>query len=75
MTIRDASVPDQLGDEYGAAIGSVMDARKRYEAVCAAQGSDSWAAQQAHDYLLREMEHRNRMREKHDAAAGEGAER
>jgi len=62
---------DQLSDEYGAAIGSVMDARKRYEAACAAQGSDSWAAQQAHEYLVREVDHRNDMRQRHDAAVRE----
>ena len=62
---------DELSDEYGAAIGSVMDARKRYEVTCAAQGSDSWAAQQAQDYLRREIEHRNEMRDRHDATAGE----
>lgn len=60
---------EPMNDEYGAAIGSVMAARKQYETTCAAQGSDSWAAQQAHDYLLRETEHRNEMRVRHDAAA------
>ncbi len=62
---------NQASDEYGAAIGTVMAARKQYESACAVQGSDSWAAQQAHDYLLREVEHRNEMRKCYDAAAGE----
>lgn len=62
---------DQLSDEYGAAIGSVMAARKRYEAACAAHGPASWAAQQAHEYLVREVDHRNKMRQQHDAAVRE----
>lgn len=64
-------VNDALSDEYGAAIGSVMHARKQYETACATHGSDSWTAQQAHDHLQREVEHRNEMRERHDAAAGD----
>lgn len=60
---------DQLSNEYGAAIGSVFDARKRYDAACEAQGSDSWAAQQAHEYLEREIDHRNQLREQYDAAS------
>jgi hypothetical protein len=62
---------NELSDAYGAAIGSVFEARKQYETACADQGSDSWAAQQAHEYLAREIEHRNQMRVRHDAAAGE----
>ena len=56
-------------DEYGAAIGSVFAARSRYEALCAAQGAESWAAKQAHDYLEREIAHRNKLRRQHDEAA------
>lgn len=55
-------------DEYGEAIGSVMAARKAYETVCAAQGKDSWAAQQALEYLSREIAHRNEVRQRHDEA-------
>lgn len=55
-------------DEYGAAIGSVMEARRQYEAACTAQGADSWAARQASEYLAREIEHRDEMRVRHDAA-------
>lgn len=59
---------EQPGDEYGASIGSVMKARKQYEEACAAQGPASWAAEQAHAYLAREIEHRNEMRQRHDEA-------
>ncbi len=55
-------------DEYGAAIGSVMEARRQYEAACSSQGEDSWAARQAGEYLAREIEHRDEMRTRHDAA-------
>jgi hypothetical protein len=59
---------DSVDDEYGASIGSVMQARRQYEDACAAQGEDSWAARQAHEYLSREIEHRDAMRARHDAA-------
>ena len=62
---------EDLYREYGAAIGAVMDARKQYEVTCAAQGSQSWAAEQAHDYLEREIGHRDQMRERYDAASKE----
>lgn len=60
-----------MGDEYVAATGSVMAARKQYDDACTAQGAESWAAQQAHDYLQREIDHRNVMRERYDAAGSE----
>lgn len=56
-------------DEYGAAIGSVFEARSRYETVCVSQGADSWAAQQALEYLEREIAHRNELRRRHDEVA------
>ena len=55
-------------DEYGAAIGSVMEARRRYKMACEAQGEDSLAAHQASEYLAREIKHRDEMRARHDAA-------
>lgn len=71
----ESGMNDQAGDEYSAAVGSVMDARKKYESTCEAQGADSWAAQQAHDYLEREIDHRNEMRRRHDEAAYRKVER
>lgn len=65
---RKKQMTETVDDEYGAAIGSVMQARRQYEAACAAQGADSWAARQAHEYLTREIEHRDAMRARHDAA-------
>jgi hypothetical protein len=59
---------DTTDDEYGASIGSVMQARRKYEAACTSQGEDSWAARQAQEYLSREIEHRDAMRARHDAA-------
>ena len=59
---------DEMIDEYGASIGSVMAARKDYETICAAEGADSHAAQQAHEHLSRQLQHRETMRERHDAA-------
>lgn len=59
---------DTLDDEYGASIGSVMRARRQYEEACASQGEDSRAARQAQEYLSREIEHRDAMRTRHDAA-------
>lgn len=60
-----------MGEEYLAATGSVMAARKEYDDACTAQGAESWAAQQAHEYLKREIEHRDKMRERYDAAGSE----
>lgn len=59
---------DTGDDEYGAAIGSVMQARRQYETACSSQGVDSWAARQASEYLTREIKHRDEMRARHDAA-------
>lgn len=59
-------------DEYGASVGSVMAARKEYETVCAAEGSDSKAAQQAHDFLTQQLQHRQAMRERYDATPPKG---
>lgn len=63
---------DGTNDEYGASVGSVMAARKEYENVCAAEGADSEAARQAHDFLKQQLEHRQTMRELHDAAPPKG---
>ena len=55
-------------DEYNEAVGAVMAARRQYEAMCDGQGAESWAAEQARDYLQRQIEHRDEMRKRHDAA-------
>ncbi len=65
----------QSSDEYGAAIGSVMEARKQYDAACAEQGPDSWAAQQAQESLTHKIAHRTEMRELHDAAGSSRSDR
>lgn len=59
---------ERLNDDYGEAIGSVMRARRAYDSACTTQGTDSWAARQALEYLSREIEHRDAMRVQHDAA-------
>lgn len=59
---------DRHGDEYNDSVGSVMQARKQYEAACANQGTDSWAAEQAKEYLDRQIVHRDEMRIRHDEA-------
>lgn len=61
---------DRTGDEYNDSVGSVMRARKSYEAACAVQGADSWAAEQAKEYLDRQVAHRDEMRLRHDEAEG-----
>lgn len=53
-------------DEYNASVGAVMQARKEYDAACADFGADSWRAEQAKEYLDRQVEHRNEMRVIHD---------
>ena len=60
---------NELYAEYNAAIGSLMRARKQYADACENQGAESWAAEQAEEYLTREVEHRDRLRERYDAAA------
>lgn len=60
---------DELYLEYNAAIGALMSARKQYADACDHQGADSWAAEQAQEYLTREVEHRDQVRERYDAAA------
>ena len=60
---------EELYAEYNAAIGSVMMARKWLADACENQGSESWAAAQAREYLAREIEHRDRVRKRYDAAA------
>ena len=55
--------------EYNDAIGSLMAARKQYADACESQGVESWAAEQAQEYLTREVEHRDQVRERYDAAA------
>lgn len=63
---------NEMIDEYGASVGSVMAARKEYETVCAAEGSDSDAARQAHNFLAQQVQHREAMRVRHDAAPPRG---
>jgi hypothetical protein len=60
---------DELYAHYNAAIGSLMLARKHYADACEEQGPDSWAAEQAKDYLDREIAHRDQLREQYDAVA------
>lgn len=60
---------DELYLEYNNAIGSLMAARKGYEDACESQGAESWAAEQAQEYLNREVAHRDEVRERYDAAA------
>lgn len=59
----------ELYADYNAAIGSVMMARKQYADACENQGAESWAAERAQEYLTREVEHRDRVRERYDTAA------
>lgn len=59
---------DQNGDEYNDSVGAVFQARKEYDAACAAFGADSWRAEQAKEYLDRQVAHRNVMRTRHDEA-------
>ena len=60
---------DELYREYNAAIGALMVARQQYADACESQGAESWAAEQAQEYLTREVEHRDQVRERYDAAA------
>ena len=60
---------EELYAEYNAAIGAVMLAQKQYTDACDDQGMESWAAERAREYLDREIEHRDRVREVYDAAA------
>jgi hypothetical protein len=60
---------DELYAEYNAAIGSVTIARRLYADACEHQGPESWAAEQAQEYLTREVEHRDRVRAQYDAAS------
>jgi hypothetical protein len=55
--------------EYNAAIGSLMAARKLYADACENQGPESGAAEQAQDYLTREIKHRDQARAQYDAEA------
>jgi hypothetical protein len=45
-----------------------MEARRQYEAACRSEGEDSLAAREAGANLAREIEHRDQMRVRHDAA-------
>lgn len=60
---------DEMYVEYNAAIGALMVARKEYADACETQGADSWAAEQAQEYVTREVAHRDQVRERYDAAA------
>lgn len=60
---------NELYFEYNAAIGALMVARKGYADACESQGSESWAAEQAQEYLARQVEHRDQVRIRYDAAA------
>lgn len=61
---------DSYGDEYTMAVGAVVQARKAYESACIAFGVDSWGAEQAKEYLDRQITYRNEMRALHDQAEG-----
>jgi hypothetical protein len=60
---------DELYAEYNAAIGALMAARHQYTDACESQGAESWAAEQAQEYVTREIEHRDQVRKRYDAAA------
>ena len=60
---------DELYVDYNATIASVMSARKRYVDACESQGAESWAAEQAQEYPSREIQHRDEVRGRYDAAA------
>lgn len=62
----DAQTTEQLSDSYREAVGAVMAARRLYDQACADHGLDSLAATQARDYLSRETDHRNRLRDQYD---------
>ncbi|HLJ66356.1 MAG TPA: hypothetical protein VKX16_03230 [Chloroflexota bacterium] len=57
---------ERLSDAYREAVGSVVAARTLYNQACAAHGPESLAASQANEYLTREIDHRNRLREQYD---------
>lgn len=59
---------DELYLEYNAAIAALMVARKQYADACKDQGPESWAAEQAQEYMTREVAHRDQVRERYDAA-------
>jgi hypothetical protein len=65
----------QLSDAYREAVGSVMTARRLYDQACADHGVDSLAAAQARDYLSRETDHRNRLRDQYDLVMDRGSQR
>jgi hypothetical protein len=60
---------NDLYADYNAAIGSLMLARKQYADACEAHGTNSWAAEQAREYLAREIAHRDQVRVQYDAAS------
>jgi len=60
---------EELFGEYNAAIGSLVAARGLYETACSAHGPGSEPALQAHDHLEREVERRDKMRVRYDAAS------
>jgi len=60
---------DEMYDRYNAAIGSLMLARKQYADACEEHGPDSWAAEQAKEYLAREIAHRDDVRTQYDASS------
>lgn len=66
---------DQLSDAYRDAVGSVMAARKLYDQACKDHGTDSWAAKRAQDYLTRETDHRNQLRDRYDVDLNPGSRR
>jgi hypothetical protein len=66
---KETIMSDNLYAEYNGAIGALMAARKRYADVCETQGLQSWAAEQAHEYVAREVEHLDRVRERYDDVA------
>lgn len=63
---RPDATNERLSDAYREAVGSVMAARRLYDQARADHGADSWPAKQAQDYLTREIDHRNQLREEYD---------
>src|SRR5437868_661960 len=53
------TMSNELYAEYNGAIEALMAARKLYADACQNQGAESWAAEQAQEYLTREVAHRD----------------
>lgn len=62
---RDAAT-DRLRAAHREAVESVLAARLLHDRTCASSGAGSWPAIQAHDYLTREIDHQQQVREQYD---------